>query len=115
MVSKPARSSARAVATISSTGSMVSCMTPTRNGGDIHLILSDALRPRGGLGAAGGDAKGLADLVHPVAAQRADHLGEERLRHERRTVQREDALRRHSVCRTKRYFSANPADRSRRR
>ena len=33
IVSKPARSSACAVAIISSTGSMVSCMTPMRNGG----------------------------------------------------------------------------------
>src|SRR5919199_6177550 len=37
IVSKPWRSSARAVASISSRGSIVSCMTPIRNGGATRI------------------------------------------------------------------------------
>ena len=36
-VSKPPRSSSRAVASISSSGSIVSCMTPTRSGREIAI------------------------------------------------------------------------------
>src|SRR5438876_10988080 len=46
MVSKRARSSARAVATISSTGSIVSCMTPIRKGGGTGRILAFRDRAR---------------------------------------------------------------------
>src|SRR3954471_519947 len=47
IVSRPASSIPRAEATISSSGSMVSCMTPIRKGGGNRLVLGRSGRPLG--------------------------------------------------------------------
>src|SRR4051794_36387987 len=69
IVSKPLRSSARAVASISASGSIVSCITPTRNGGMDRILpglIKSAKRSR----FPGGNAMATTERRSPASGER---------------------------------------------
>src|SRR5438067_2106394 len=107
IVSKPCSSSARAVASISPTGSIVSCITPMRNAG--------ATKRSSQLRAAGRDGERGADLSQTIGTQSCDAICEEASRHGRNIVEAQDAIARHPVDAPETYLGGNAANRARRR
>src|SRR6266511_3881247 len=99
----PARSMTRADSSISSRGYIVSCMTPTRNGGGIPPIFSDA-------SAAGRVSKRDARLGESVEPESADALGEETLGESSHIVEAEDTWFWHAVLLAEGDFRRNPPD-----
>src|SRR5256885_16181482 len=85
----PARSIARADASISSSGSIVSCITPIRSAGG-----TDGLR------AARRDRQRRACFGEPLRAQSRDAIDEEPLRNDRHVVEAKNTLLRHPVLAT---------------
>src|SRR5438105_5320176 len=89
MVSIPARSMTRADSSISSSGSIVSCMTPMRSGGGTDG--SSQLRT------AGSDGEGRADFGQTRRTQFRDSLDKERSWNHGDVVETKHAILGHSV------------------